>query len=39
MVRMGDIVGMEKLFEMGDYDVIYIDGEGIILLYVCYFFV
>ncbi|KAK4244227.1 hypothetical protein C7999DRAFT_17487 [Corynascus novoguineensis] len=29
MARIGDIVGMEKLFETGDYDATYADDEGI----------
>lgn len=37
MARTGDIAGMEKLFETGDYDATYTDGEGITPLHVCYF--
>ncbi|KAL2181173.1 uncharacterized protein P884DRAFT_213860 [Thermothelomyces heterothallicus CBS 202.75] len=29
MARIGDIAGMEKLFETGDYDATYADDEGI----------
>ncbi|KAK4140962.1 ankyrin repeat-containing domain protein [Dichotomopilus funicola] len=29
MARLGDMVGMEKLFETGDYDATYTDDEGI----------
>jgi len=34
MARIGDIVGMEKLFETGDYDATYADDEGITPLHV-----
>jgi palmitoyltransferase len=29
LARVGDIAGMEKLFETGDYDATYTDDEGI----------
>jgi len=35
MARVGDIPGMEKLFEAGDYDATYTDEEGITPLHVC----
>jgi hypothetical protein len=34
MARVGDIAGMEKLFETGDYDATYTDDEGITPLHV-----
>jgi palmitoyltransferase len=34
MARIGDIAGMEKLFETGDYDATYSDDEGITPLHV-----
>lgn len=34
MARLGDMVGMEKLFETGDYDATYTDDEGITPLHV-----
>lgn len=34
MARIGDIAGMEKLFETGDYDATYTDDEGITPLHV-----
>lgn len=36
MARIGDIAGMEKLFETGDYDATYTDDEGITPLHVRY---
>lgn len=32
--RIGDVPAMEKLFESGDYDATYTDGEGITPLHV-----
>lgn len=34
LARIGDIPGMEKLFESGEYDATYTDGEGITPLHV-----
>lgn len=34
LARVGDIVGMEKLFEAGDCDATYTDDEGITPLHV-----
>ncbi len=34
MARVGDIAGMEKLFESPDYDATYTDDEGITPLHV-----
>ena len=34
MARTGDIAGMEKLFEAGEYDATYSDDEGITPLHV-----
>lgn len=34
MARIGDIAGMEKLFESGEYDATYADEEGITPLHV-----
>lgn len=34
MARIGDIAGMEKLFESADYDATYTDEEGITPLHV-----
>jgi len=34
MARIGDIVGMEKLFQGGEYDATYTDEEGITPLHV-----
>lgn len=34
MARIGDIAGMEKLFEAGEYDATYSDDEGITPLHV-----
>lgn len=34
MARVGDIAGVEKLFETGDYDATYTDDEGITPLHV-----
>jgi palmitoyltransferase len=34
MARTGDVAGMEKLFEMGEYDATYTDDEGITPLHV-----
>jgi len=34
MARIGDIPGMEKLFESNDYDATYTDDEGITPLHV-----
>lgn len=33
--RTGDVPGMEKLFESGEFDATYADGEGITPLHVC----
>jgi palmitoyltransferase len=35
MARVGDMAGMEKLFEAGEYDATYTDDEGITPLHVC----
>jgi palmitoyltransferase len=35
LARVGDISGMEKLFESGNYDATYTDDEGITPLHVC----
>jgi len=35
MARVGDIAGMEKLFESPEYDATYTDDEGITPLHVC----
>lgn len=35
MARIGDIAGMEKLFETTEYDATYTDDEGITPLHVC----
>ena len=35
LARVGDIAGMEKLFESSEYDATYTDGEGITPLHVC----
>lgn len=34
LARIGDIPGMEKLFESGEFDATYTDGEGITPLHV-----
>ncbi len=34
MARVGDIAGMEKLFEGGEFDATYTDDEGITPLHV-----
>jgi palmitoyltransferase len=34
LARVGDIAGMEKLFESSEYDATYTDGEGITPLHV-----
>lgn len=34
MARIGDIAGMQKLFETGEYDATYSDDEGITPLHV-----
>ena len=36
LARVGNIQGMEKLFEKGDFDATYADDEGITPLHVCY---
>lgn len=35
LARVGDIPGMEKLFESSEYDATYTDDEGITPLHVC----
>jgi palmitoyltransferase ZDHHC13/17 len=35
LARTGDIAAMEKLFETGNVDATYTDGEGITPLHVC----
>ena len=37
LARMGDVQGIEKLFESGKYDAQYCDGEGITPLHVIIF--
>jgi palmitoyltransferase len=34
LARIGDVAGMEKLFESGEYDATYSDDEGITPLHV-----
>lgn len=34
LARLGDVPGMEKLFESGEYDATYSDGDGITPLHV-----
>lgn len=34
LARVGDVAGMEKLFESGEYDATYVDDEGITPLHV-----
>lgn len=34
LARVGDVAGMEKLFESGEYDATYTDDEGITPLHV-----
>lgn len=35
LARIGDVAGMEKLFESSEYDATYTDEEGITPLHVC----
>ncbi len=35
LARMGDVQGIEKLYDSGKYDALYCDAEGITPLHVC----
>jgi palmitoyltransferase len=36
LARIGDIAGLERLFESGAYDITHADSEGITPLHVCW---